>query len=40
MNRGTIIAGLVAVAGLALAAGYLASRHLAPAGSQARNNFV
>ena len=35
MNRGTIIAGLVAVAGLALAAGYLASRHLAPAGSQA-----
>ena len=34
MNRGTIIAGLVAVAGLALAAGYLASRHLAPAGSR------
>lgn len=34
MRRGAIIAGLAAVIGLALAAGYLASRYLGPAGGQ------
>ena len=32
MNRGATIAGIVAVVGLALGAGYLASRYLGPAG--------